>query len=90
MIEFQAISKSYGDTLVLDRLNLHIAPGELVVLIGPSGSGKSTALKLINRMLDHDSGRILFDNQEINGFDVRDLRRRMGYAIQSVGWKSVV
>jgi osmoprotectant transport system ATP-binding protein len=85
MIEFQNISKSYGDTLVLDRLNLHIAPGELVVLIGPSGSGKSTALKLINRMLDHDSGRILFDNQEINSFDVRDLRRRMGYAIQSVG-----
>ena len=85
MIEFQNISKSYGDTLALDRLNLHIAPGELVVLIGPSGSGKSTALKLINRMLDHDSGRILFDNQEISSFDVRDLRRRMGYAIQSVG-----
>ncbi|HEY8907771.1 MAG TPA: ABC transporter ATP-binding protein [Rhodoferax sp.] len=85
MIEFQNISKSYGDTLALDRLNLHIAPGELVVLIGPSGSGKSTALKLINRMLDHDSGRILFDNKEIGSFDVLDLRRRMGYAIQSVG-----
>ncbi len=85
MIEFQNISKSYDGVLAIDGLNLHIAKGELVVLIGPSGSGKSTALKLINRMLDHDSGRILFDGQEIYSFDVRDLRRRMGYAIQSVG-----
>jgi osmoprotectant transport system ATP-binding protein len=66
-------------------LNLHIAKGELVVLIGPSGSGKSTALKMINRMVDHYGGRILLDGQEIYGFNVRDLRRRMGYAIQSVG-----
>jgi len=85
VIDFQGVSKAYDGVLAIDRLDLHIAKGELVVLIGPSGSGKSTALKLINRMLDHDSGRILFEGREIYSFDVRDLRRRMGYAIQSVG-----
>jgi osmoprotectant transport system ATP-binding protein len=85
VIEFQNISKAYDGVLAIDQLNLHINPGELVVLIGPSGSGKSTALKMINRMVDHDSGRILFEGREIYSFNVRDLRRRMGYAIQSVG-----
>jgi osmoprotectant transport system ATP-binding protein len=85
VIEFQNISKAYDGVLAVDQLNLNIKPGELVVLIGPSGSGKSTALKMINRMVDHDSGRILFEGREIYSFDARDLRRRMGYAIQSVG-----
>ena len=85
MIEFQNVSKSYADILAIDSLSLRVQRGEFLVLIGPSGSGKSTALKLINRMLDHDQGRILLDGQEIYSFDVRDLRRRMGYAIQSVG-----
>lgn len=85
MIEFQNVSKSYAGILAIDSLSLRVQRGEFLVLIGPSGSGKSTALKLINRMLDHDQGRILLDGQEIYSFDVRDLRRRMGYAIQSVG-----
>ena len=85
MIEFQNISKSYDGIKAVDGLNLTIARGEFVVLIGPSGSGKTTALQLINRLLDHDSGRILFEGKEIYSFNVRDLRRRLGYAIQSVG-----
>jgi osmoprotectant transport system ATP-binding protein len=85
VIEFQNISKSYDGIKAVDGLNLTIARGEVVVLIGPSGSGKTTALQLINRLLDHDSGRILFEGKEIYSFNVRDLRRRMGYAIQSVG-----
>lgn len=85
MIEFQNIGKSYDGVMAVDNLNLHIAQGELVVFIGPSGSGKSTALKMINRMIDHDQGRILLEGREIYSFDVRELRRRMGYAIQSVG-----
>ncbi|MDR7305427.1 ABC transporter ATP-binding protein [Rhodoferax saidenbachensis] len=85
MITFDNTSKSYGGTSAIAGLNLNIARGELVVLIGPSGSGKSTALKMINRMVDHDGGRILLDGKEIYSFNVRDLRRRMGYAIQSVG-----
>ena len=85
MIAFERVSKSYDGVPAIVDLDLHIARGELVVLIGPSGSGKSTALKMINRMVDHDSGRILLNGQEIYSFNVQDLRRRMGYAIQSVG-----
>ncbi|PQA78140.1 ABC transporter ATP-binding protein [Rhodoferax sp. TS-BS-61-7] len=85
MITFDHTSKSYDGTPAITDLQLNIARGELLVLIGPSGSGKSTALKMINRMVDHDGGRILLDGQEIYSFNVRDLRRRMGYAIQSVG-----
>ena len=85
MITFDNTSKAYAGVTAISGLNLNIARGELLVLIGPSGSGKSTALKMINRMVDHDSGRILLDGQEIYSFNVQDLRRRMGYAIQSVG-----
>lgn len=92
MIEFQAISKSYaagtqGGTAIkaIDGLSLKIERGEFVVLIGASGSGKSTMLKMINRMESHDTGKILLDGREIYSFKVRDLRLRMGYAIQSVG-----
>ena len=85
MITFDHTCKSYDGTPAITDLQLTIARGEMLVLIGPSGSGKSTALKMINRMVDHDGGRILLDGQEIYSFNVRDLRRRMGYAIQSVG-----
>jgi osmoprotectant transport system ATP-binding protein len=85
MITFDNTSKAYAGVPAITSLNLNIARGELLVLLGPSGSGKSTALKMINRMVDHDSGRILLDGQEIYSFNVQDLRRRMGYAIQSVG-----
>jgi osmoprotectant transport system ATP-binding protein len=85
MITFEHTSKAYAGVPAITDLNLKIARGELLVLLGPSGSGKSTALKMINRMVDHDSGRILLDGQEIYSFNVQDLRRRMGYAIQSVG-----
>jgi osmoprotectant transport system ATP-binding protein len=85
MIEFQDISRSFGAVKAIDGLNLKIERGEFVVLIGASGSGKSTMLKMINRMESHDSGKILFNGEEIYKFAVRDLRLRMGYAIQSVG-----
>jgi osmoprotectant transport system ATP-binding protein len=85
MVEFQNISKSYGAVRAIDALNLNIERGEFVALIGASGSGKSTLLKMINRMESHDSGKILFDGEEIYNFKARELRLRMGYAIQSVG-----
>jgi osmoprotectant transport system ATP-binding protein len=85
MITFDHTHKSYNGTPAISDLNLHIAQGELMVLLGPSGSGKSTALQMINRMVDHDGGRILLNDQEIYSVPVQDLRRRMGYAMQSVG-----
>ncbi|MDO9403316.1 MAG: ABC transporter ATP-binding protein [Polaromonas sp.] len=86
MIEFQNISRAYASGVrAIDGLDLTIHRGEFVVVIGASGSGKSTLLKMINRMESHDSGKILFEGREIYSFQVRELRLRMGYAIQSVG-----
>ena len=85
MIELQQVSKSYGDARAANDLSLTIARGEFVVLIGASGSGKSTTLKMINRLVEHDRGRVLFQGAEIRSFRPEDIRRRMGYVIQSIG-----
>ena len=85
MIELQAVGKAFGATQAVDSVSLTIEHGELVVLIGASGSGKSTLLKMINRLVEHDRGRILFKGEEIRSFRPEDIRRRMGYAIQSTG-----
>ena len=85
MIEFKGVSKSYGSTLAIDALDLSVARGELLVLIGASGSGKSTLLKMINRLQTHDAGQVLVDGQDITTVNVQALRLRMGYVIQSVG-----
>ena len=66
-------------------LSLNVALGEFTVILGSSGSGKSTLLKMMNRLVEHDSGRILFAGEEIRSFRPEDIRRRMGYAIQSIG-----
>jgi len=85
MIVFEHVGKAFGGSVAIDDLSLTIDEGEFVVLIGPSGSGKSTTLKMVNRLVEHDRGRILFDGEEIRRFRPEMLRRRMGYAIQSVG-----
>jgi osmoprotectant transport system ATP-binding protein len=85
VIQFDNVSKAYGDRHAVIDLNLSVGQGEFVVLIGPSGSGKSTTLRMINRLVEHDRGRIRFAGREIRDFTPEDLRRRMGYAIQSVG-----
>ncbi|WMY73152.1 ABC transporter ATP-binding protein [Buttiauxella selenatireducens] len=85
MIEFENVSKSFQGKAAVSNLSLNIKEGEFTVLIGTSGSGKSTTLKMINRLVEHDSGRIRFAGEEIRNFDAKVLRRRMGYAIQSIG-----
>jgi osmoprotectant transport system ATP-binding protein len=85
MIELQAVGKAFGAIQAVDGVSLTIEHGEFVVLIGPSGSGKSTLLKMINRLVEHDRGRILFKAEDIRSFRAEDIRRRMGYAIQSTG-----
>ena len=85
MIELQSVSKSFDGVKVIDELSLNIARGEFIVILGGSGSGKSTLLKMMNRLVEHDSGRILFAGEEIRSFQPEDIRRRMGYAIQSIG-----
>jgi osmoprotectant transport system ATP-binding protein len=85
VIELRHVGKSFGAMRAVDDVSLSIARGEFVVLVGASGSGKSTLLKMINRLVEHDRGSILFAGQEIRSFKPEDIRRRMGYAIQSIG-----
>lgn len=85
MIEFSHVSKTFGAQKAVNDLNLHFREGSFSVLIGTSGSGKSTTLKMINRLVEHDSGVIRFAGDEIRSLPVLELRRRMGYAIQSIG-----
>lgn len=85
MIEFHDVSKTFAGRPAASHLNLNFVEGAFSVLIGTSGSGKSTTLKMINRLVEHDSGLIRFAGEEIRSLPVLELRRRMGYAIQSIG-----
>ena len=85
MIEFHDVSKTFAGRPAASHLILNFAEGAFSVLIGTSGSGKSTTLKMINRLVEHDSGLIRFAGEEIRSLPVLELRRRMGYAIQSIG-----
>ena len=85
MIEIDNVAKSYGDRRVVDGLSLTVPAGELCVLLGASGCGKSTTLKMINRLVAIDSGSIRVAGEDIENVPAEALRRRIGYAIQSIG-----
>lgn len=85
IIRFQAVSKSFGAQTVLRDFSLDVEPGAFVTVIGRSGCGKTTVLKLVNGLLAPDTGRVLVQGQDVARADPVALRRRIGYAIQSVG-----
>lgn len=85
MIELQQVTKRFGNTLAVDAIDLRINQGEFCVLVGTSGCGKSTTLRMINRLIPHSSGLLTIEGQEISQLDEQQLRRRIGYAIQSTG-----
>src|SRR5438874_1797347 len=85
MLRLESVSKRYGSRTVVHELSLEIDDGEVCVLIGPSGCGKTTTLKMINRLVELSSGRILLDDEDVTRADPVKLRRRMGYVIQQVG-----
>lgn len=87
MIRLEHVSKVYPGTEVpaVAELDLEIPRGEILVLVGPSGCGKSTTLRLINRMIEPSSGRIIFDGEDVTEVNPDLLRRRIGYVIQQVG-----
>ena len=84
MIYVKDLAKSFGDNHVIKNINMHITPGEKVVIVGPSGSGKSTFLRCLNLLEQPTDGTITFDGQEITapGVDVNKIRRRMGMVFQ--------
>ena len=85
MIDFERVSKRFGSWTAVDGVSFTVAEGEFRVLIGPSGSGKSTVLRMVNRLIPADEGAIRIDGEDIASLRPEELRRRMGYVIQSVG-----
>lgn len=85
MIEFKNIVKTYDGVGAVDNLNLKIEEGELCVLLGISGCGKSTSLNMINRLIEPDSGEILINGKDVRTFKEEELRRSIGYVVQSIG-----
>ena len=84
LLRLDRVVKSFGDNLVLDGIDLEVASGEVLVVIGPSGSGKSTLLRCINLLEPLDSGRIAFNGAEITGkgTDVSNVRQQIGMVFQ--------
>jgi osmoprotectant transport system ATP-binding protein len=86
MIQIQGVAKSYTEEKpVIDHLSLDIEKGEFVVLLGASGCGKTTLLKMINKLLDFQEGRIIVKGHDIQDWDTIELRRSIGYVIQQIG-----
>jgi len=86
VIRFEAVRKQYPDgTVAVDQLDLEARTGEITVLVGPSGCGKTTSLRMINRMIEPTSGRILLDDRDTATIKLEQLRRGMGYVIQQAG-----
>jgi len=86
MIRLDGVGKRYDDgTVAVHALDLDVPEGELVVLVGPSGCGKSTTLKMVNRLIEPTTGRILLQGEDVTHTDPVQLRRRMGYVIQQTG-----
>ncbi|MCB5221606.1 ABC transporter ATP-binding protein [Lactiplantibacillus pentosus] len=83
MITFKQVTKTYAQSVALQRVNLTINSRELFVLVGPSGSGKTTLLKMINRLNEPTSGEVRIDDQKVNDVEVKTLRRTIGYVLQS-------
>jgi osmoprotectant transport system ATP-binding protein len=90
-VEFEHVTKHYETAAVkagagaVEDLSLVVPAGRVCVLVGPSGCGKTTTLKMVNRLIEPTSGRILIDGVDAATRDVTELRRGIGYVIQQVG-----
>jgi osmoprotectant transport system ATP-binding protein len=87
VIQLDQVSKSYdgGATFAVRELSLTIDAGRFVALVGASGSGKTTALKLINRLVEPDSGEVRIERRPAREVPGPELRRRIGYVFQEIG-----
>src|SRR6186997_3270930 len=84
LLRLESVVKSFGDNLVLDGIDLQVATGEVLVIIGPSGSGKSTLLRCVNLLEPIQAGQIRFEGEliTVKGVDVSGVRQRIGIVFQ--------
>ena len=87
MIHLERLTKVFPGQAkpAVESLDMDIPAGEIVVLVGPSGCGKTTTMRLINRLIEPTSGRIVLQGEDVTKVDPDKLRRRIGYVIQQVG-----
>ena len=87
MIRLEELTKRFPGQSepAVEDLTMDVPTGEVVVLVGPSGCGKTTTMKLINRLIEPTSGRIVLDGEDVTRVDPDELRRRIGYVIQQIG-----
>ena len=85
-ILLENVTKSYGSKkAAVNQLTLEIPADQTVMFVGPSGCGKTTTLKMINRLIEPTSGRIVIDGEDVTNMNGDELRRRIGYVIQAGG-----
>lgn len=82
ILEFENVSKYYGDDLIFNNVNLKVKKGEVISLVGKSGSGKSTLLKCINCLENIDNGKIKFKGIDISEISPVELRQKIGIVFQ--------
>lgn len=84
MVEFRQVTKRFGNTIVLDQVDLTLKSGQVTVLIGPSGSGKSTLLRCINVLEKIDGGDLIVDGLSVlgNSSQIREIRQEAGMVFQ--------
>ncbi|GAB4285120.1 MAG: ABC transporter ATP-binding protein [Coriobacteriia bacterium] len=85
MIRLENVTKRFGEKTAVDGLTLEVPEGEVCVLIGPSGCGKTTTLRMVNRLIEPTSGRIMVNGRDVMSMRPEELRRGLGYVIQSIG-----
>ena len=87
MIRLEGLTKRFSGSgaAAVDGLSLDVPAGETCVLIGPSGCGKTTTMRMINRLIEPDAGRIVVGDRDVTHVDAVELRRSIGYVIQQVG-----
>ncbi|MDB5713145.1 MAG: ATP-binding cassette protein [Sphingomonadales bacterium] len=84
-VRLAGVTKVYAGCAAIDAIDLDMAAGSFIALVGASGSGKSTLLKTINRLVEPDAGRIEVDGADVMATPAYALRRRIGYVIQGTG-----
>ena len=85
VIEVEGLTRRYDGTLAVDGVSFRVEAGELLALVGGSGSGKTTTLKMINRLVEPDAGRVVLDGRDAASLEPHALRRSIGYVFQGVG-----